>query len=67
MHWFILFQQLKSRKGSKYNLDDGEENDTSGHQPFADDFNEDVPFDDDEDALHGTESMYAMENRSFLA
>lgn len=47
-------RQLKLRKGSKYNLDDGDENDSTSHQPFTDDFDEDVPLDDDDYESHNT-------------
>lgn len=46
-------RQLKLRKGSKYNLDDVDENDSRSHQIFVDDFDEDVPLDDDEDTVYG--------------
>lgn len=46
-------RQLKLKKTSKYNLSDGEEDDPSILQ--ADDFEDEIPPDDDEDAFVGTE------------
>ncbi|KAG1327764.1 nucleolar protein 14 [Cocos nucifera] len=46
-------RQLKLKRTSKYNLSDGEEDDSS--MPQVDDFEDEVPSDDDEDAFLGTE------------
>lgn len=62
-------RQLKLKKGSKYNLDDSDEDDST-IQPFSvsekDDFDEDVPFDDDEDALLGTQSGPTSSKSKYL-
>ena len=45
--------QLKLKRTSKYNLSDDEEDDTTVDQPHSsdkDDFEDEVPLDDDEDA-----------------
>ncbi|ONK64384.1 uncharacterized protein A4U43_C07F25240 [Asparagus officinalis] len=50
-------RQLKLRKGGKYNLDDGDDHGSEFYEPFSlqekDDFDEDVPLNDD-DALFGS-------------
>lgn len=53
-------RQLKLKRSSKYNLSDGEEEESGIHQTRSlserDDFEEDVPLDDDEDQLEGKEN-----------